>query len=235
MTILEKKKALATAKNFTVEKRYENIQPIIWKPKKILLVSDFKSRLGGIETYMYDVADILNGKWYEVKIFGTDIPGWKIGQCLRYFGLWLALFNRIDAIKLKKEIKSYMPKVVWFNSTLRWLWWYPIRTIKNERIKKIMMYHDMWYFHPYPSQVVQESMIKTPLTLKNFILSTNTKNPIKILAIICKYISVNLLKKRLVKTIDIHLVPSQFMKAIVCDSYWLPAKKVNTLPHFVQK
>jgi hypothetical protein len=42
---LEKKKALATAKNFTIEKRFENIQPLIGKPKKILLVSDFKSKL----------------------------------------------------------------------------------------------------------------------------------------------------------------------------------------------
>lgn len=231
----EKKKALATAKNFTVEKRYKNIQPIIWKPKKILLVSDFKSRLGGIETYLYDVADILDAKWYEVKIFGTDIPWWKMGQFFRYFGLWLALFNRIDAIKLKREVRSYMPKVVRFNSTLRWLWWYPIKTIRDENIKKIMMYHDMWYFHPYPSQVSQEDMIKTPLTLKNFVVSAKTKNPLKISAIICKYISVHSLKKWLVKTIDIHLVPSQFMEKIVTDSYWLPKKKVLTLSHFVQK
>ena len=97
------------------------------------------------------------------------------------------------------------------------------------------MYHDLGYFHPYPSQVTQEDMVQTPLTLRNFIKSANTKNPLKILTIIYKYWSVTLLKKRLVKTIDMHLVPSQFMEKIVCESYELPDKKIKTLSHFIQK
>lgn len=232
---LEKKKAVATAKNFTIEKRFENIQPIIGKPKKILLVSDFKSKLWWIETYLYDVSDILTSKWYEVKIFGTNIPWWKIWQYLKYFGLCLAIFNRVDAIKLKKEIRTFMPKVVRYNSTLRWLGRFPIKITKDENIKKLMMYHDLGYFHPYPSQVTQEDMVQTPLTLRNFIKSANTKNPLKICAVICKYRSVTLLRKRLIKTIDLHLVPSQFMEKIVSESYRLPDKKVKTLSHFIQK
>lgn len=232
---LEKKKALATAKNFTIEKWFENIEPIIGKHKKILLVSDFKSKLGGIETYLYDVAEILNNKWYEVQIFGTNIPWWKIWSYLKYFWLWLALFNRIDAIRLKREIRTFMPKIVWFNSTLRRLGRLPIKSIKDENIKKLMMYHDLWYFHPYPSLVTQESMILTPLTLRNYIKSGNTKNPFKIIAIIYKYISVSLLKKRLTKTIDTHLVPSEFMEGIVVKSYKISNKKIKTLSHFIQK
>ena len=232
---LEKKKALATAKNFTIEKRFENIQPLIGKPKKILLVSDFKSKLWWIETYLYDVSDILTSKGYEVQIFGTDIPWWKLWSYLKYFGIWLALCNWIDAIRLKKVVREFMPKVVRFNSTLRWLGRLPIRAIHDENIKKFMMYHDLGYFHPYPSQVTQEDMVKTPLTLGNFIKSANTKNPLKIITIIYKYRSVSLLKKQLTKTIDTHLVPSQFMEKIVCDSYDLPSKKVKTLSHFIQK
>ena len=133
------------------------------------------------------------------------------------------------------EIRTFMPKIVWFNSTLRRLGRLPIKSIKDENIKKLMMYHDLWYFHPYPSLVTQESMIMTPLTLKNYIKSGNTKNPLKIIAIIYKYISVSLLKKRLTKTIDTHLVPSEFMEGIVIKSYKISNKKIKTLSHFIQK
>ena len=78
-------------------------------------------------------------------------------------------------------------------------------------------------------------MIQTPLTLGNFIKSANTNNPLKIFAVICKYRSVTLLRKRLVKTIDLHLVPSQFMEKIVSESYNIPQKKIKTLSHFIQK
>ena len=96
------------------------------------------------------------------------------------------------------------------------------------------MYHDLWYFHPYPSKVTNENMVKTPLNLKNFINSANTKNPIKIIAIFFKYISIRLLSKQLKKSTDLHLVPSEFMEKIVCESYNLNPKKIKTLSHFIQ-
>jgi hypothetical protein len=41
----EKKNALATAKKYTVEKRCETAEELFGKPKRILLISDFKSKL----------------------------------------------------------------------------------------------------------------------------------------------------------------------------------------------
>lgn len=231
----ESKKALAIAKNFTEKKRFENIEPIIWKPKKILLVSDFKSKIWWIETYLYDVADILNSKGYEVKIYWKTISWWKTGKFARYFGIWNAIFNRIDAVRLYHTARKFMPKIIRYNSTLRWLWRYPIKSLKNHKSKKIVMYHDLWYFHPYPSKLKSEDMIRTPLNLKNFISSANTKNPIKTLWIIFKYRSVKLLTKRLKNTVDIHLVPSPFMESIVSNSLQINPKKVQTLSHFIQK
>ena len=77
-------------------------------------------------------------------------------------------------------------------------------------------------------------MIKTPLTLKNFIKSANKKNPIKILAICFKYISVKLISKRLKKSVDLHLVPSDFMQNLASDSLQLNPKKIKTFSHFAQ-
>lgn len=230
----EKKKALTTAKKYTIEKWCENAESLFGKPKRILLVSDFKSKLWWIETYIHDVADILEDKWYEIKIYGTEIPDWFIGSLARKFWLVLSLWNLIGGIKLKKTARQFMPKVIRYHSTLRRIGRYPIKLLSSHKSKKFVMYHDLWYFHPYPSQVTDEKMIKTPLTLLNFIRSANTKNPIKIIAIFFKYISIKLLSKQLKKSVDLHLVPSEFMETIVYDSFSLTPKKVKTFPHFVQ-
>ena len=77
-------------------------------------------------------------------------------------------------------------------------------------------------------------MVKTPLSLINFIRSANTKNPLKIISIFLKYLSVKLISKQLKKSVDLHLVPSEFMERIVCESFELNSKKVKTFSHFVQ-
>ena len=230
----EKKKALAIAKKYTVEKRSEQAQELFGKPKRILLVSDFKSKLWWIETYIHDVADILEDKWYEVKIYGKEIPDWLFWNLVRKFGLVLSLWNWIDWIRLKKVARQFMPKVIRYHSTLRRLGRYPIKLLSSHKSKKFVMYHDLWYFHPYPSQVTDEKMIITPLILLNFIRSADTKNPIKIIAIFFKYISVKLLTRQLKRSADLHLVPSEFMEKIVSDSFEFNPQKVKSFSHFIQ-
>lgn len=231
----ERKKAHNIAKQYTVEKRFENVQEFIGKPKRILLVSDFRNKLWGIETYMHDVKDVLESKGYEVEIYWAKIPSWKIWKIFKYFGIFLAFWNFVDAFRLQNKVNKFKPKVIWYNSTLRRLGWMPIKRLSSHSSKKIMMYHDLWYFHPYPSAVCQENMVKTPLTLSNFIKSANTKNPLKILAITFKYYSVLLLKNHLSKSVDHHLVPSSFLENIVSKSYQIEPEKVQTLSHFIQK
>ena len=234
----ESKKAKNIAKKFSKEKWFDNIKELIWKPKKILLVTDFKSKLWGIETYVYDVAKILTTKWYDVKIYWVKVPTWRVWQFLRYFGLFFALWNFVDAIKLRILARKFKPKVIRYHSTLRRIGRWPIKSLSKHRSKKLMMYHDLWYFHPFPSKVLQEDMIYTPMTLINFLKTKNKKickNPIKFIAICFKYISIILLKKQLKKSIDHHLVPSKFMEDMLIKSYNLKSKKVQTLSHFIQE
>jgi hypothetical protein len=47
-----------------------------------------------------------------------------------------------------------------------------------------MMYHDFGYFFPFPNKLYETNQIKYPLSLKNYVQSAQTKNPIKILFII---------------------------------------------------
>jgi hypothetical protein len=97
------------------------------------------------------------------------------------------------------------------------------------------MIHDLGYFYPFPSQLSNEHQIKTPFTCRNFLASYETKNPLKKLAIVGKYISLHLIKKQVQKRIDSYLVPSPFMKDILHDSYKTDNKKIKIFPHFIQE
>ena len=110
----------------------------------------------------------------------------------------------------------------------------PIRASKNSSAKKRMMFHDLGYFAPFPSTLFQEKQIRTPFTLNHFLQTQPTKNPIKILAIIGKYISLSLIKNQLKKRMDTFLVPANFMQDIVHKSYHIDNEKIKVFPHFIQ-
>lgn len=97
-----------------------------------------------------------------------------------------------------------------------------------------MMFHDLGYFAPFPSKLHEEKQIKTPFMLSNFIKTQPTKNPIKKLAIIGKYLSLKLIQTQLKKQIDTFLVPSAFMEDIVQKSYKISKEHIKTFSHFIQ-
>jgi len=111
----------------------------------------------------------------------------------------------------------------------------PLRASKNTQAEKRMMYHDLGYFYPFPSKLEREEQIKTPLTFSNFVTSAHTRNPIKKLAVAGKYILLKSIKNQLSETIDLHLVPSAFMKPILHKSYGIEEEKITVLPHFIQE
>jgi hypothetical protein len=110
----------------------------------------------------------------------------------------------------------------------------PIRDSRNSKAEKRMMYHDLGYFFPFPSKLEREEQIKTPLSFSNFVSSAQTRNPIKKLAMTGKYILLRLIKKQLKKRIDLHIVPSEFIKPILHKSYGITEEKITILPHFIQ-
>jgi hypothetical protein len=118
---------------------------------------------------------------------------------------------------------------------MRYIGRMPIRATRKAKAEKRMMYHDLGYFHPFPSKLEREEEIKTPFTFRNFISSSKTKNPIIKLAITGKYILLKLIQKQLKKSMDLHIVPSAFMKPIVHKSYEIDDEKIVVLPHFIQE
>jgi len=222
-------------KEYSNENRKANIAYQIGEKKRILIVSDFTNRIWWLETYINDAKDILISMGYEVEMFGVRIPKGFRGKIIKYLGFVTAIFNIIASIKLRIKIKKIKPEIIWYHSILRYLGRLPLRISKWSKAEKRMMYHDLGYFFPYPSKLQNEAQIRYPLTLKNFISSAQTKNPIKILAMTGKYFLLQLIKKQLQKRIKLHLVPSTFMKPIVHRSYDIADEKIVVFPHFIQE
>lgn len=202
--------------------------------KKILIVSDFINRIGGIETYITDVKDMLTQHGYEVELFGIKAPRGILGKLIKYLGIATSLMNFREAIRLYRKVKTMKPDIIRYHSVMRYLGWMPIRATRKSTAKKWMMFHDLGYFTPFPSALKNENQIHTPLTLKHFVDSQPTANPIENLAIMGKYASLRLLKKWLKKTVDTFLVPSEFMVNIVHSSYKIAEKKIKVFSHFIQ-
>lgn len=203
--------------------------------KKIIIVSDFINKIWGIETYINDVKELLEQHGYEIELCWWTVPSWPIGKLAKYLWIITGLGNFWEAIKLQKKIKKIKPDLIRYNSVMRYLGWMPLQVSKKSSAKKRMMFHDLWYFAPFPSTLFQEDQIRTPFTLSNFMQTQATKNPLKKLAMFGKYISLYLIKKQIQKKVDTCLVPSNFMKDILHKSYDIKNEKIIVLPHFIQE
>ena len=111
----------------------------------------------------------------------------------------------------------------------------PLLAINTTKAEKWMMYHDLGYFYPFPSKLEREEQIKTPLTFSKFMSSVHTHNPIKKLAMMGKYVLLKCIRNQLSETIDLHLVPSAFMKPILHKSYGVEEERITVLSHFIQE
>lgn len=221
---------------YTKENRVVRFHALAGKNvKKILIVSDFINKIGGIETYINDVKDLLEPHGYEIELYGWKLPSGIMGKVAKYIGIVTWLGNFRETIKLQRKIKEMQPDLIRYHSVMRYFGRAPIRASKNSPAKKRMMFHDLGYFYPFPSEINHEDKIKTPFSLKKFLDSYPTSNPLKILAIIGKYISLSLIKDQLKKRVDTFLVPSEFMKDIVHKSYKINNENIKVFPHFIQE
>ncbi len=228
------KRMQTIVRQYDIKHWIENIRELFGTQKKILLVSDFKNKVGWIETYMRDAKAILEEYGYEVEIFWKTLPSGSWSKIMKYLGIAYAVINIVDAIKLLKKIKKEKYDIVRFNSVLGWLWWLPIWITKFTPAKKYIMYHDFWYVYPFPHALQQVSQIPAPCSLKNYIRSANTKNPIMLLWIIGKYLSLFLIQKAASKVIKKYLVPSKYMEKIFQNAYNISEEKITSLSHFIQ-
>lgn len=229
-----KRKPIVDIENYSKENRIIKLLPLIGKHKRILLASDFINKVWGIETYIHDVKELLENHGYEVKIRWWYLPKWWRWTLKKLFGIWRWSFNFIDAIRLARACRRRKPDIIRYHSTLRWLGWMSVWVGKFFAKERWMMYHDLWYFFPFPKKLLYEQQVKTPLTVFSFLSMVQSKHPVIFLAAFGKYVSLAHLR-RAFSTVDKHLVPSPFLVDILHNSHNLPKKKIFCLEHFLQE
>lgn len=229
----KKAKPIVDIKKYSKEQWIINLLPLIGKHKKILLVSDFVNKVWWIETYIHDVKELLESHWYEVDIRWWYLPKWRRGKIKKLFWIGLGTFNILWAIRFFRYCKKNKPDLIWFHSVLRWYGWLPVLAGRRCAKETWMMYHDFWYFYPFPKKLLYKKQVKTPLTFFSFLSMAKTKLITMTILVIGKYISLHLLKKQLFK-VDKHIVPSEFLVDILHNSHTIPKKKIFCLQHFLQ-
>ncbi len=224
----DSKKCRDIAKKYSKKERIHNFNTLAQSAwKKILLVTDFVSKIGGIETYIHDVAALLTEQWYTVHILGSS---WGKTKSSRIFSMLLSTCNVFFAWKLRKKIQDFQPDIIWCHSVLRHIGWLGLSAINKSSAHKRIMYHDLWYFHPFPHTVTHPSQM--PASLKWHDFSASIKNPIMKFFVWGKWLLLKKIQKQLTQ-FDHHLVPSQFMKKYIEYNY--AKNDVTILSHFIQK
>lgn len=142
--------------------------------------------------------------------------------------------NVFSAVQLMYKCMTFRPNIIRFHSISRFHGRLPILLSWCCPAKKMMMYHDLGYFHPYPSKLTEESQI-LPRGIKNWFLMTKqiTNNPIRLFFSFLKFFNILFLRFALLYTVDKHLVPSDFMVKYLVD-WWVKKSSINVLPHFIQ-
>jgi glycosyltransferase involved in cell wall biosynthesis len=193
---------------------------------KILLVTDFTLNIGGIETYVVNLAATLADFGYEVRTVGKE--GGFVTKFDKAFSTLAAFANFRSGNELRTVLKEFSPDVVWCHSVLRRYGARGIDPVFEIPAFRIMTYHDLGYFAPFAAACRTDSDVPRP----GFFPFVRSAHGIARKAFAAmKYVKLRDIFARLSR-FDLHLVPSDFMVPFVRER--LPeGSSIVTLPHYV--
>ena len=195
--------------------------------KKILIVSDYLDDIWWIESYIKNLKHILPHD-YQIYYFWAE----NLSKAKKLTFLIFSWNNFIYAKKLKNKIEEIKPDIIWFHSVSRFLWPKVVEQVKDFQWLKLMTYHDLWYFSLFASEIYNENQIPTKFSLIEFIKKSKKWKLLLPYAIL-KYMKLKKLRKVLNKNIDIHTVPSNFMKNYVQLLWYGNEDNIKVLPNFI--
>lgn len=194
-----------------------------WKDR-ILIVHNYQAKIWWAEIYVHMLRNTLRSLGKTVILdgyVGTPNPAKRRLLALiapLSFWQWWAM---------KQSIKSAKPDLIWIHGIerYRWIWW--LQAIVESGMPTYITHHDLGLIVARPSAITEEKDIPEKLSLATTIRGASSL--LEICLRIGKYISLRLLWIYLQK-IDLHIVPSEFMRASVRG---FGAKQVEVFPHTV--
>jgi glycosyltransferase involved in cell wall biosynthesis len=128
------------------------------KCQKILIVSDFKDKLGGAEIHLHQTIQTLKQVGYTIELYSTNKKPSMINQLF-------AIFNIIENKKFKQTLNLFNPDLIWFHSLQRYFGPLITKSALNHSAKKFITIHDFGLFTEYPSQLTSINQIGNKNTL----------------------------------------------------------------------
>ncbi len=197
---------------------FEGLIGVKIKDSTYLMISDYDGKIWWIESYIYQVIGKLKDRNASSTRFISAGSGTSI---LNKFFLFVNIFNkRLVSNTIDDAIKKDQPEVVWRHSIQRALG--SIAFQKNSQhswTKQILMIHDFGLIFPFPSQLYSEDQL-----LDSFTFSSRTKAAfetfwgsiikkiLRFVPLLIKFRSSKKLLSTIQESIDIVLVPSEYMK-----------------------
>lgn len=200
--------------------------------KKLLQVSDYITLFWWIEMFIFNIGNYLKDYGVTTKFLGLTLP-LSLLKKMKVFFLPFTACNVISASQIISYSLFRKPDIIWFHGVSRYHGRLPIWCTKMFSSKKFMMYHDLWYFHPFPSTITEENQV-LPRSYSNRILMSKQQKNSRFgrLAIRLKFLGTALLRWTLLSTVDTHLVPSEFMVQYLID-WGIEKSSITVLPHFI--
>ncbi len=200
---------------------------------KILMISDYDAPIGGIEQYIRDAAQLLSTDDYCVTLVWLSLSS-RLLHHIRPFLLPVTALNLYFALKVVYKIIVIKPDLIRWHSVSRYVGWFPIWVVWLFHIRTWMMYHDLGYFHPYPSLLTDVSQIPTSPTLRSRLQAGREVGQIwliKTILMTLKFRGISMIRWSLIRSVSIHLVPSPYMLPII-QQRWVEEHKTQVLGHF---
>lgn len=121
----------------------ELIKHVPTNARSILMLSDYGAPIGGIETHIVSISEVLRSHSFQVSsLFGM----WGSSRMLRYIGLLFSWFNIWYAFRLWIAIAQKKPDIIWIHSEVRKIG--PVGLLPLRWYQGVIWktYHDLGYF-----------------------------------------------------------------------------------------
>lgn len=197
------------------------------------MISDYDAPIGGIEQYLNDASKLLTIAKNEVSIVWLNLST-KILNQIRGYLLPCTAANFFFSFKLTYTIITQKPDLLRRHSTSRYIGWLPIWLAWLFHVRTRVMYHDLWYFHPYPSLLTSIDQIPSQRSLQCRITSgrqSGKNSIIDIIMMTLKFANISMIRRTLLRSVSLHLVPSPYM-VIILEQWWIVSDKIQVLWHF---
>lgn len=173
--------------------------------QKILLVHDYKAKIGWAEIYVNNLKNELEKIWKKVEIFAYE---WEINSKIRKKLFLKSIFSLENYQKLSQKIEDFAPDLIWSHTILRFIGFSGMKAIKNSEIPHFITHHDIGLFASEPSKIHNfEDIPKSP-RFGSWL--NKAKNIFGIVKILIKWIIVTRIWAQIPQN-TIHIFPSKWM------------------------